>query len=781
MERLMDRCRWIMILCMLGSLLLAGCSARVRPLEGKNAASNTSDTTMVEDIDFSFLEEEEGSWRDNSLDDWQALINRPTQPYLLEGEDQYSYSTLIGEGGLLFFSNHYLNSTLQWSGINGITVKGEEFSHELHIESDENGEPFAYGFGVVSGGEGYVAGRNLFEDGKLCGYCFYGLDENLKLLWTKQVESIDGHYLNSIMQDGEGNLHVLLYDEECLIYVIYSPDGKLIFHQTEKLSAGFYQTEDGGVFVRRRTLLQQTIDYGFYQADLDTGEIKKINSFNGARIKTKKEMFTLDVTMKSEHEILWCGQEGVYLYDDRTEEEKMLYRWANHGLYPNQVIKMMALKEGRIGILYNDVEGPNFLYLKPTEEKVEERVLTIAVSPKNKGVFSGAAAYFSKRHPEYTIIIKDDYDETSLLTQLGAGDGPIIVDTALTGFEDLQELWQPLDGFLEKSGVMNELIPEVMKAGKIGERTYGIVTNFYIRTLIVSDPAITDWDYEGYLNYLETHGEMGVFSDSYIGGEPNFQKIFFDSLNNGLSDNYYVNVTDDSMIFGTEEFDRVLRLSQKAKKGYHATMGVPLRDGRVACEIVEVFNASSLDQLRERLEESGEYLIGFPSRDGARHLLVTGAPVAVRCTCTDEEKIVAYTFLRDMLTKAALSAPNYHSAEGSNRDSFRVRQDVLEDLFQEYDRRQAIDSFQGKIPATVEEYQKAYDEALENQKREGGAGNRELMQKLISGGTIKKTFPAALENVFQEELGEYERGIIDDAMVTDHLKNRFRIYLEEMK
>ena len=786
--------------CLLGLGLLAGCAGKNEQdrenAEGKGGRQKGG-SVAIEDIDFSFLAEEEGVWKDNSLDDWQAVINQKVEPILLEGEDEFSFGNRIGEGGFLFFSNHvvYANdgteSQYQWSGVNGIRATGEEFSLKLELDPDlESGltsdlmEANGYTFGVISGEKGYVAVKSLLQDGKICGHRFYGLDEDLHELWRKELED-ESFSIVSVMGDEKGNIHLLLREDALLRYVIYSPEWERIFDQREKLDAGFYSMENGGVIVRRMGLQEHTIDYIFYQADLETGELRKLTTFNSAKFQTKAEMFPLDVTMRNAEEVVWCGSEGVYFTNERTGEESLVYKWGNHGISPNQVLTMAVLKEGWIGILYNDVEGMNYLLLKPTEERTETKTFTIAVSPKNKGVFSGAVAYFSKRHPEYKILLKADYDETSLLTQLGAGDGPIIVDTALTGFEELESLWQPLDGFLEKSGVAEELIPEVAGFGKIGDRTYGIVTSFYVRTLLVKDQSVADWDYEGFLDYLEKQKGDGVFSDSYVGGAPDFQRIFFDCFHNGLSDNYYVNPEDGELIFGTEKFDRILRLSKKAKNGHHAAQGVPLREGKVACEIVELWNVNGVNQLRERIEETGEKVIGFPTKDGARHMLVAGDPVAVRSTCTEEEKRVAYTFLRDMLTKEALSSPNAPVNDGSiNRDTFKIRKDVLEDKFEEFDRRQVNSRVQeltnGKIPELWADLVKVEQEAKEIQKAEGEK-DREFFWKLIQNGTMKKDFPAALEKVFEEELTEYERGVIDDRMVSEHLQNRFRLYLEEAK
>ena len=75
------------------------------------------------------------------------------------------------------------------------------------------------------------------------------------------------------------------------------------------------------------------------------------------------------------------------------------------------------------------------MLLNQTTEREAINAITFAVSPSHENKFSAAAAYFNKNFPAYNVSIRTDWDETNLLTQLGAGSGPVIVDTALTGFE----------------------------------------------------------------------------------------------------------------------------------------------------------------------------------------------------------------------------------------------------------------------------------------------------------------------------------------------------------
>ena len=790
--------KWIVICltaCFFASFTFGGCakdSGQGQEKAGGKWGFSKGEGTVIEDIDFSFLAEEENSWRDNALDAWQGVVNLHLEMEELQGENEYALGmsstanrgigygyALLSENGAFYVRDPGYDSRLEDTLIEGISSSGEKLSARL------KGQGII--IGAIAGEADYVAVyRQKLEDKGY--YCFYRLDENFQKTGELWVEDTFGGYahVNRLMGDGKGNLHMIIPAEGgSSRYLILSPEGKTLFDQEAPKNGSFCSLGDGRVGLRQNIMKQVTFDYQFWEADLEAGELREIALFDSTKIKNPKDRSASAVALKNEKEFIWVGAQGIYRYDMEKDEEELLYQWNNHGIVPDGYFGAEYWKDGSFGILYLDTEGLNYLLLRPTEKREEVQTLTIAISPKNRGIYEGAVTYFSKRHPEYTILLKDDYDQASLLTQLGAGQGPIIIDTALTGFEELERLWQPLDGFLEKSGVLEELIPEALEFGKIGDRTYGLVTSFYIQTMLIKDEDMSDWDYEGFLKYVEKFEGDTVFSYNYLSfldGLPNFQQLFFDFLQNGLYDTYYVNLEEESLLFGTDQFDSVLGLSQKAKKGIHSTStGVELIKGEVACEIYDIINFHMLAELRERVQDGGARLIGCPTKEGGRSFLMGGDPVVIRSTCTEEEKKVAYTFLRDMLTKEVQSAPIKPSAGTFDKHVFPIRKDVLEKKFQEYDESAAIGSIQekwGKV--SEEEYRQLQIEATEEYKQKG-LKDREFFWELLRKAKVRKSFPTALENVYLEELEDYMAGRIDEKMVSEHLQKRFRLYLEETR
>ena len=746
--------------CLMVTFLLGGCARDAQgerdKTEGKWGFKDKGGTA-VEDIDFSFLAEEGNSWRDNSLDDWSGIVNKHVEMEELEGVNVYALGlsatanrgigygyAVLSENGAVYIRHPGVDSRLEDTLIEGASAMGDPISVRLNERDLHIG-------GIVEG-KGYLAATiQPVEDENLI--CFYKLDDNLRQVEELHVENSYGSFVGQVKGDGKGNIHAILRTEDGKRrYVIFSSKGESLFDRilTDDNAGSLCSLGNGRVGLRHEALKQFTLDYQFLEADQVTGELRTIAHFESTNGQ--------DVIMKNEREFICYGSKGISHYDAAKNEETLLYKWTNHGICPEGSFGMELRKDGSLEILYLDTEGLNYLLLAPTENKEEVKTLTIAVDPKNRGIFEGAVTYFSKRHPEYTIILKDDYDPTSLLTQLGAGQGPIIIDTALTGFEDLEKLWQPLDGFLEKSGIMEELIPQALEFGRIGDRTYGLVTSFYIQTLLMKDDGIKDWDYDGFLNYVDEFQGDTVFSCNYLtfmGRASNYQQLFFDFLQNGLYDNYYVNLEDEKLVFGTEQFERVLRLSQKAKKGsYSSSTGVELTKGEVSCEICDIINIYGLAQLRNRVEEKGVHVIGRPTLDGGRNMIVGGAPVVIRSTCTEEEKKVAYTFLLYMLTKEVQGSPIKASNGSINKYGFPIRKDVLEKRFQEHDEAAAIDSIQdqfGKV--SDEESVKLQIEATEQYKIIGQK-DRAFFWELLQKAEVQKEFPPALENVYLEELGE---------------------------
>ena len=746
----------------LASLILWGCQGKKGSVDESSLPVSLSSGEAVE---YDFLGDVNLEWKDNSLDDWQAVTNLPVEEVKANGEQAGGRTSFfVCEGGAVRFKNHLLGYKNSWSGASGITPEGEKFSEKITADPQRVGIQ-ADLLGPVSGRDGYVAFVNDYDDeDNLIGQRFYELSGKYEVIRSFET-SLFGEDPLAIMGDGSGNVH-LTYAEgafESQRYVMLSPEGEIIFEAHGDFRGGFRAFGDGRVAACEVLKAGASAEgFRFVEANPEKGTLTEIGCLRAENVLSEieiSEKMILFATPISEREMVWCGNEGLWLCNAQGEETRLAYRFSSHGITLQAVADAYAKEDGTIAILYQDADGMNFLLLKPTSEKTEIRQVVFAVAPFHKDAFAGAAALFNKKYPAYNIEVKDDYDEISLLTQLGAGSGPVLVDTALTGFEELEKLWQPLDGFLEKTGLAEELIPEATELGKIGERTYGIATNFAIRAMIVSEPNLTDWDYEGFLKGVEEF-DGAAFTAAWFQAPSDERAYFFHVLGNGLYDNAYLDPEKGSSILGTPEFDRVLRIAEKAGKCPGMENDGSMRDGQALCELLYVTGAEGLVRLRVR-KEAGENVLGYPTKNGARFLLSAQSPIAVRSTATEEEKTIAYTFFRILLSHdGALS-----SVRGNTYSPYSVRKDVLKDQFEQYEKVFRDQREHGINDAPEPNWEK----------------DAEFFEELLQNSAVERNFPPGLQAVFDEEFGEYLDGTIDGKALAEHLKSRVWLYLEEQK
>ena len=740
------------------AIMLSGCTGKDN-VSGQMTTENISPTESTE---FHFLEEKQASWKDNTLDDMRAVFNLPVKRTQAEGEKAGAGRTghMVCEGGCVLFKNHLMGYGKDWSGVNGITPEGKGFSCRIEAEEDST-ENMVDGMGPVSGKDGYAAFRQLYDEEGGC--YFYELDKSFQKTSSVLVNLGMDREISEIMGDAKGNFHITYSASNGKNkYLILSSEGEVVFMTEAKGVLSLRAFGEGRVAVcdvERKSDGPGEKIKRFYEADLDSRELRELVFSQKAADKNGTEGMGLYATPVSDNKVLWCTLIGLYSYDTRDGEVRLLYQWSNHGMLPIAFDCVTTTSDRFVEVLYRDAEGQKYLFLKPTGEREPMSSIIFAVSPDHENRFLSAAAYFNGQYPTYNVTIQTDWDETSLLTQLGTGNGPVIVDTALTGFEDLINLWQPLDGFMEQSGLMQKLLPETMNFGKIGDVTYGIVRDFRIETLVVSNDGPTDWNYKEFLDVAEKFRAAPI-THWYGDGIADRRQKYFDLLKNGIGDNYYFDVNTGEMIFGTKEFDRVLRLSERAKKCPPAENGEAIRDGEALCEIVDVYGIQDVISLRKRLEANGERVIGYPTADGARNLLIAGEPIAIRSTATEEEKQIAYTFLKYVLSR--------ESYEAISNGYIPVRMDALEDKFDQYE----------NTLSTLAEGGGAAKYGMPELDREKDLS---FLSDLIDNGTVKKSFPKSLQKVFDEELEDYLAGRIDGKALGNHLSSRVWLYLEESR
>lgn len=734
---------------------LAGCQTK----NGTASENDKKNTGYLDNMgQYDFLEELNLVWKDNSLDDLQAAFNLPIEEVKQEGERAFRTIYDIKEDRIVAFRNHLLGFRDSWSGISGVNNQGEVFSEVIMVDPEREGRQIDL-LGPSARGKGYAAYKYVIdESGNISGQWFYTLDEYFKKVSEFYVDKPLGrNTVNAVAEDGSGNIHVIFrISEEESSYLIFSAKGEKLFETTighPFTWHEFYAMDSGQIIV----CMEDCNNWQFIEADLQSGKINVLAELTWETIR-KQALDHSNVSsyacVKSENELVYCNADGIYVYDVQKKLLKMVYKWANHGIVPQEFLSVSAKEDGTVRVIYLDLEGPQYLLLKPKFEETEIKSIIFAVTPEHKSIYTSAAAAFNKKYPTYNIVLKDDYEETPLLTQLGSGEGPVIVDTKITGFEALKKLWQSLDGYLEKTGLVDELYPQALEFGRIGDNTYGIVTSFAIESLLVGDSKLLGWNYDEFLNAVE-NSEVPVFSYEYVSEPSDYRKRFFDILSNGEDDNAYFEKDKGTVNFGTPKFERILSLAENANPCLPFENGTILSEGKSLCEIVYVSNVKRLVNTRMRLESGEVFVVGHPMKAGAKHLLEADAPITIRSTATDEEKQMAYTFFKLLLShESAMQLTNNSTIY---TEHFSVRKEILEEQFKTYERIYEING----------------DPAIDKEKE------RVLFEELLENSVIKRSFPATLQSVFDEEINAYLDGEIPGELLDSRLKSRVSLYLDE--
>ncbi len=56
-----------------------------------------------------------------------------------------------------------------------------------------------------------------------------------------------------------------------------------------------------------------------------------------------------------------------------------------------------------------------------------------------------------------------------------------------------------------------------------------------------------------------------------------------------------------------------------------------------------------------------------------------------------------------------------------------------------------------------------------------------FFEELLRNSAVRKYFPKDLQNVFDEEIGDYLKGHINEKVLSEHLNDRVWLYLKEIK
>ena len=510
------------------------------------------------------------SWgKDNSLDAYSRAMDVPLTTEKPENAVGGLREYFLGAGRGYCYARHLLGTAKEsWDELAFATADEDTGSWRFDFEDR------LFGIGPVAGTDHYVGFHyeRAENDGEANQYFLTERDEKhqtvkeIQLALPPTLATRDDTLIlpSYLAVDGSGIIHLVYQANIGQQYLLISPEGELLSSAGSN-ALGLVPLYDGRIAFWESVLNSSGRWIGTNLQCMDTETGKPV-------LLASLEKNVDAVTLFDKNTLLYADREGVYRSSLSGENPEPLYLWINHGIAigSHGIWALQADAEGEIALIYNDSEDCNYLRLKPTTEEVETCVITLAeVDRAYSSRYKLIVTEFNKRYPRWHIELKSDYDETALLTQLGAGSGPVLIDTSRTGFEKLEKLWEPLDTVVEQLGITEELVSSAMESGKIHGVQYGIVTDFSLGTLITGNRDLKEWDYDTFLQCIADSPGLEEFSNVssyYAGGQygETCGAAFIQSyFCNGIDDAYFWDAEAGTTNFDSDEFRRALELANK--------------------------------------------------------------------------------------------------------------------------------------------------------------------------------------------------------------------------
>ena len=687
------------------------------------------------------------SIKDNSLDAYSAAERVALQPEKPEnGLEDGKAKSILGATGAYYFKKHLSASAVEcWDEVLFVTGEGKANSERYEVKDQ------LWGIGQVVGTDHYVVfSVRVQEDGEY-QYFLAERDEDHEYIREFPLNFLSGEVgevitsLSDFLVDQSGRVHLvrskyMLVSQEGEILREHTPEGgyikRLVPLYDGRIAFEVTVEEDGG-----GTILQYM--------DEETGSPVTLATL-------KKDAFCF--TFLDEETLLYADREGVYRSGLSGENPEMIYRWSNHGVIAHRVSALEADEEGRIKLIYSDSEYDNYLCLEPTTEDVAVCEITVGVGPYVADSYKWVIAEFNKRYPSCHIeLVEYTYeDKTALLTQLTAGKGPILLDPSILDFEELEELWEPLDTVMEQLGIMEELLPAAMEMGKINGTLYGIVRDFFLDT-VVANPDVKDWDYDTFFQCIQDMPELEAICNYY--DRESVLYYYVRLLNHGLDDNYFIVPDEETgeMYFDSERLRQVMDLVEKYCIAEEVEPGNSLLEGKTLCNVLTIRTPEEAAEYRLIYGEDANY-IGYPAKDGGMHYMIPSGMLSIRRTATKEEKEAAAAFLALYLSYEG----QVHAAKDINYN-LSVRRDVLEE----------------QITSMRSQWHMFYFGDIDIGDNMDIERDKETLLNIIDRAKPESSFPKELWNIISEEREQYMSGSITKDMLIEHLENRIELYLGE--
>ncbi|MBR6666443.1 MAG: carbohydrate ABC transporter substrate-binding protein [Lachnospiraceae bacterium] len=745
----------ICAMTLVGMLVLSSCGGNAGQQKVEELTQKLTQKVSLEEIDLDSLDVSEGGWRDNSLDLYSATSHYELKrSYPEDAAGGGGAGQLVADTRAYRMKKHLLmDAEKSWDEVSFVTADGVDGSRAFTSRTEQ-----VWAIGVAAGTDDILLETiTPQEDGACVEHHVILLDKDMNRKQDILLPFLDGEdyiIFNTMRMDVLGNLH-LIYEADSKHYVITDSKGEILNdYEIKGSNVQLYFTTDGQVALKMQERIDKKEKFVFLQYDVTMGKMETLSEFEKEDNRNIQKAICTD-----KDTIIFTDSVGVYKSNPKNiQEATLLYEWQKHGMLVTNVWDVQYLEGNRISLLYGEGDKMYYLNLEPTTEQVPIQRIAFAIPSHKKSIYEKAVIAFNKKYPAYYMELKRDYDQTALLTELMAGNGPVLIDTQLTGFEEQKELWLPLDKILEKLKLNNELLLPVMEQGNIDGQLYGLVRDFRIQTVITVGDEARDWDYDMLTREILENKRLTALTDSVsCDGGWSFVAGF---LMHGLEENYFIDANTQTTRFREPQTQEIL---ENVKRFYtnneRLVPGQGLEEGKVLCNPVTISRPEQLALYRLYYGEKLQYS-GYPTKNGGKHFLRSDEPITIRKNASKEEVTAACLFLKILLS--------YEVQVETIKDStlsFSVRKDVLEEQWE------AMDEQTDAYALGIEQIQ--LGDGVDVSK------DKETLEKLLENAVPVEYLPRELLSIFLEEMTRYFDNEITLDMALEHLENRVQLYLDE--
>lgn len=698
-------------------------------------------------VDVSAITELEGL--DNSIDKYSSILHEAIKTDSPDGAiEGGNEDCLLGKDKVLTYKAHLFEDyEACYDEVSIVDCWGQKASVRLNGSS-------IIRVGNTGDSDGFFALTVGMED-DIYQYSLTRYSIDGSSLETIALPFLDSETFTSsiyVTSDATGTIFAAknnLQKSTCEIYVL-SEDGEVVLEEilNNHIFYDYKLWKEGETTFVVGSPLGEDGKYTYYSFDKETNMLIPVCEHD-------KQYLYRSIFYTDSDNIVYAGNQGVFLLDSDMEISEECYLWENHDIRVSAV-RDVTLFDNKISVLYENESGNHYIILQPTDEYVDVKTIQFAVPQSGRSKYASAVYLFNSTHPSCRIEMVDTFDEASLITEITSGKGPVLISSEVIDFASHANYWEPLDDVYDKLGIYDELNEAAVRLGSINGQLYGIVSDFAIETMVTGCKN-PEWNYERFIDEINNvKGLLSIAGSGY--DETSVATYIFD---HGMDDSFYIDKETKEPLFDTDEFRTLMLLiKEKAYKENGDTFEEKrVYDCKDLCNAILITKPETLI-LYKRLYGDDVKISGFPGNDGPVNFLHSMATITIRKNATKEEKEIAFAFANTILSYDAQISLTEGISSGMS-----VRKDVFEKRVAQVKKGStAYIGIRGKMEI---------DDTPDNEANKNKLD--ELIRNSVPGSFTNDEYKSILFDEFQS----YFSGAITLDKLVDNLSSRIGIYIKE--